>query len=83
MVVAALLATWLVRRQQAELALSRSDRWTMIASAFVGATFAAKLPFLFHASASHSHQSRFGLAMAKPCCGDLLEVTPESKSVSG
>ncbi len=54
MVAAAVLATWLVRQRQAELALSRSDRWTLIASAFVGATFAAKLPFLFHATESHS-----------------------------
>lgn len=54
MVIAAVLATWLVRRHQTNLSLAKGERWTMLASAFVGATFAAKLPFLFQASESHS-----------------------------
>ncbi len=46
MVVATLVAAWFVSRHQRSLAISSGDRWAILASAFVGATFAAKLPFL-------------------------------------
>lgn len=52
MVAAAVVATMLVRRQQKSLPLSVSERWTILASGFVGATFAAKLPFLILGQAS-------------------------------
>lgn len=52
MVAAAVVATILVRLQQKTLRLSASERWTILASAFVGATFAAKLPFLVLGQAS-------------------------------
>ncbi len=46
MIVAAVVATWFVSKRQQTLRLSPSERWTILASGFVGATFAAKLPFL-------------------------------------
>lgn len=46
MVLAAMVATWLISRGQRSLALKRSDRWTLLASGFIGATFAAKMPFI-------------------------------------
>jgi len=52
MLVAALVATIVVRRHQIGLALTASERWTIVGSGFVGATFAAKLPFLIFGQAS-------------------------------
>ena len=52
MIVAACLAAWLLARSQRTLNLRRSQRWTILASGFVGATFAAKLPFLLFGLAS-------------------------------
>jgi len=52
MIAAAGVATWLVRRQQVALPLSRSERWTILASAFVGASFAAKMPFILFSQPS-------------------------------
>ena len=46
MIAAAVVATWLVSRRQRSLSLKASDRWTILASGFVGATFSAKAPFL-------------------------------------
>jgi phosphatidylglycerol---prolipoprotein diacylglyceryl transferase len=46
MIVAAVIASVLISRQQRGLAIKSSDRWTILASGFVGATFAAKLPFV-------------------------------------
>ncbi len=57
MLIAALLATWLVRRKQTNLPMARGDRWTLLASALVGAMFAAKLPFLFSEPQAHSSLS--------------------------
>jgi phosphatidylglycerol---prolipoprotein diacylglyceryl transferase len=52
MFVAAGVATLLIRRHQKTLSLSTSQRWTIIGSGFVGATFAAKLPFLIFGQSS-------------------------------
>lgn len=52
MLVAAVVATLLIRRRQKTLSLSASQRWTILGSRFVGATFAAKLPFLIFGQSS-------------------------------
>jgi phosphatidylglycerol:prolipoprotein diacylglycerol transferase len=52
MIIAAVVATYFVSKRQRRLSLSSMERWTIIASGFVGATFAAKLPFLIFGMAS-------------------------------
>jgi phosphatidylglycerol---prolipoprotein diacylglyceryl transferase len=49
MMVAAVVAGWILSRHQSGLKLSLSDRWTLAISGVVGATLAAKLPFLIFA----------------------------------
>lgn len=46
MIIAACVATKIVARNQQSLGMTRAERLTLIASGFVGASFAAKLPFL-------------------------------------
>lgn len=47
MVVAAIVASWLLRRTQKGLALPRLQRLSILAAAFLGATLGAKFPFAF------------------------------------
>ena len=55
MIVAALIAGWLLRNQQRPLRLSLGQRLGIAVGALVGATFAAKLPFVWG-------RTEFGLA---------------------
>ncbi len=50
MVAGTLLAGWLVRKNQRSLSLKASHRFTIAAAGFLGATLAAKAPFVFSQS---------------------------------
>lgn len=53
MVVATIVAGWLLRRQQSSLNLSTTQKWGIAIGGFIGATFAAKVPFVL----DHHYQS--------------------------
>lgn len=54
MILATLLAGWLIRRRQAGLSLAFSEKLTIAIGGFIGATVAAKLPFVLGADSSSS-----------------------------
>ena len=57
MVMATVVAGWLLRRQQSSLDLTAAQKWGIAIGGFIGVTFAAKVPFVLSMGLSDASAS--------------------------